>query len=240
MGLLKFLRGSAAAGGITGTGEWTQAAATWDATASERIPATATFEQAAASWDATASERFTSTAAFVQAAASWDAAALERYTAIAEWTQDAASWSALGMSAEDVNADGEWVQEAASWLAATSELVVGSGTWQQVNTWLAESVERFTSTATWSQSQSWESAGDVDNPVVPVDAEGAWTQAAATWSGLAFTPSEERPRFRPPFRVRYKVTARASFSQEPASWAAEMTMIRRDADIEELMELGAI
>jgi hypothetical protein len=157
MGLLKFLRGSS--GG-----------------APPPVSATATWEQAAASWDATASERFTSTAAFVQAAATWDAAALERLASTAEWVQAPAQWSATAVSAEDVTA------------------------------------------------------------------EGSWTQAAATWAGLASTsvvPSE-RPRIGLPVRVRFHVNSIGSWEQPPASWAAEMTVTRRDADIEELMLIGAI
>jgi hypothetical protein len=229
MGLLKFLRGSS--GGpppVTGTASFGQSAAEWEASAIVANPVTSTAAWSQTqSWAATASERFTSTASFVQAAATWDAEALERLTSTATWSQDA-SWAALGLHAEDVTATAAFEQAAASWLAATAELVVGSGTWQQANTWLAALVESITATATWQQGASWDATGDVDNPVVPVNAVGEWTQTA-TWSAVGSTPVVIRRRrgsrlvttpflpTPPPF-----IEATASFTQAPATWRAVM------------------
>ncbi|HKR49467.1 MAG TPA: hypothetical protein VJT72_07780 [Pseudonocardiaceae bacterium] len=243
---------------FTSTAAFVQAAATWDAAALERLTATASWVQTQSwdataqvanpvsasatweqtqSWEANAAEKFTSTASFAQAAAAWDTQATESIPSTATWSQDA-SWAAIGLSAEDVLADATWEQAAASWLAASTQVVTGSGTWEQANIWLAALSERIAGTASWAQGQSWDGAGDVDNP--PTTGTGEWTQAPATWSGFATTPSSERPRFGLPVGIRLHTDSVATFSQAPAVWAAEMNVVRRDADIEELLLVGAL
>jgi hypothetical protein len=95
MSLLLLFRGEAAAGGVTATATWTQAAASWSATAKETIPGTATWSQDA-SWAATAKEAVRGTATWGQTA-SWDAAGqvIQDVTGTATWEQSA-SWSAVG------------------------------------------------------------------------------------------------------------------------------------------------
>jgi hypothetical protein len=95
MSLLLLFRGEAAAGGVTATATWTQAAASWSATAKETIPATATWTQDA-SWAATAKEAVRGTATWGQTA-QWAATGqvIQDVTGTATWEQSA-SWSAVG------------------------------------------------------------------------------------------------------------------------------------------------
>lgn len=203
---------------VTGTATWEQAAATWSATLTERITATATFAQTS-TWDATASERFTSTASFVQAAATWDAAALERLTATAEWVQGAASWD-----------------------ATLSERIAATASFDQSASWDATASESMRATAAWAQDATWSATGNAANPQPTFT--GAWEQAPAEWSATAYTPPPEQPapsggsanryvnwnvpnkihRPRPKPRIPV-VVASATFSQAPAAWQAEMTVV---------------
>jgi hypothetical protein len=115
MSLLLLFRGEAAAGGVTATATWDQAAATWSATAKETIPGTATWEQTA-TWEATAKEAIPGTAT---------------------WSQDA-SWAATGQSVVDVTATATWEQTAV-WDATGQVLqdITGTATWEQSASWSA-------------------------------------------------------------------------------------------------------
>lgn len=85
MSLLLLFPASGAAP-TTGTATWTQAAASWEATLSERIATSATFAQSA-SWDATASEELTATASLSQSG-SWSASSVEVFTASGSFYQE--------------------------------------------------------------------------------------------------------------------------------------------------------
>jgi hypothetical protein len=127
---------------------------------------------------------------------------------------------------EAVEAEGEWTQATAEWDAVAVQTIIASATFEQVQEWEAAASEAFIATGTWVQTATWDATGDVDNPVVPVDAEGAWTQAAASWAAVGiggpdpiiFTPSSGRV-----FPAeRDFIEGQASFSQRPASWHAVM------------------
>jgi len=80
--------------GVTGTATFSQAAATWESTATEQLDATAAFLQAPAAWDATGSEEIAGTATFSQDAATWTASDLQPVSGTATFNQEAATWDA--------------------------------------------------------------------------------------------------------------------------------------------------
>lgn len=102
------------------TASFSQAAAGWDATASETYTSTAAFAQVAATWAAVASEAFAATGSFVQAAAAWSAVASETLAATATWTQAAASWDASANQTSDRDVVATFDQATGSWEATVS------------------------------------------------------------------------------------------------------------------------
>lgn len=218
---------------VTGTATFTQAAATWEATLSERIAATATFAQTA-SWDATATERLTATAEWVQEPATWAADSLvaNPVTGTATFTQEPAAWAAEGQEAfeatasflqapaawaatttESFTAVGEWIQDAASWQASQSQDVTATGTFEQSQAWeaVASSAEDILADATWQQTQSWAaSAAQAGATSVPAEAarHGPSIRAARVIG--------------PAVRRRRRIAATASFSQPVPAWTASI------------------
>ena len=91
-------------GGVTGTATFSQAAATWESTATEQFDATVAFLQAPAAWDATGSEEIAGSATFEQAAATWTASDQQAVTGTGAWEQGAAAWDASATSVYDVPA----------------------------------------------------------------------------------------------------------------------------------------
>jgi hypothetical protein len=115
MSLLLLFRGEAAAGGVTATATWDQAAASWSATAKETISGTATWTQSA-SWAATAKEAVRGTGTWNQTA-TWNAEgqSLLDATGTATWEQSA-TWNAPGQVIQDVTGTATW-EQSASWSA---------------------------------------------------------------------------------------------------------------------------
>jgi hypothetical protein len=147
-------------GSVDFTGSWVQAAASWDASATETFAATATWVQAPATWDAALTESLPATASWVQDAASWSASATEEFVATGAWVQAAASWSAA--AGQSVPATASFVQAPASWAASLGESIPATATFVQA-------------TASW--------AATLDLPAAPpLDFTASWAQAAATWS----------------------------------------------------------
>ena len=108
------------------TATFSQAAASWDASAAETFTSTATILQAAATWAAVASEAFAATGSFSQAAAAWDAIVAETFASTATWTQAAGSWDAAVDQTSDRQFSATFDQAAGSWDAiATGPLSIG-------------------------------------------------------------------------------------------------------------------
>lgn len=189
------VRPAAAGGDITGTATWTQAAASWAGSASEKLPSTATFAQAAATWAASAAEKFPSTAAFAQAAAAWDGAASESLPSTASFEQAAAIWSASASTPaqQGFTSDATWAQAAASWDGAASEKLPSTATFAQpAATWAGTATETLPSTATFAQAApAW--AATATNTPPAVTGTATWAQAAASWAATATSGPQAVP-----------------------------------------------
>jgi hypothetical protein len=221
VGLPILFRG--AAGGppaITGTAAFTQTAASWDATGSEKFSGTGTFLQTQV-WSATALEKFSATATFLQ-------------------TQD---WAATGNVIAPVTGTATFDQAAASWLATESEIFTGSAAFIQTQVWDAAALERFSGTASFDQtqawlglvnevysgaaafdqSQSWDATGSI--PTGPYIGTASFTQTQ-DWSAQAAVPVTVEPggiAWYPKVIAEPPIELRARFVQGQ-SWRAEGTV----------------
>lgn len=223
MSLLLFFQGSGTAP-VTSTASWAQGAATWSATAVEKITATAAFAQTA-SWAATASERATGTASFAQGPAAWDATLVEKIVATSTFSQALGGQAVYtGTPPEVVTQDGEVVthDDGGAWLALTLEEIPATASWDQSASWAAEASEGIPSTAAWAQDAAWaalgQSAEDVTAEATFEQAVASWMAASselatgtATWSQGATWDAVAEQAF----------DASAAFSQAPAAWSAE-------------------
>ena len=170
---------------------------------------TATWEQAPASWAATATETFAASATFDQVAASWSSTATESFDTTATFLQAAATWD--GVASEAFSATASFVQAAAAWDANAAEAFVASATWDQTASWTTDATNTpgpTTFTGAWEQAQSWQAQAEA--PVTTGPPHGA---------ALVTGPAVPR---------RQRVSLNAAFSQQPASWAADVLVVEDD------------